>query len=77
MVPEQVHDGGPRQARKRGPGVVANDGAAAGLRHDGQEARVGLDGQARRRQYCPREHVDNDLLADGRDAAGLGALAED
>ncbi len=77
MVPEQVHDCRPRETGKYGPGVVADDGAAIGLRHDGQEARAGLDGQARRRQHGPREHVDDDLLADGGDAAGLGALAED
>ena len=56
---------------------MADDGAAAGLRHDGQEARAGLDGQSRRREHGAREDVDDDLLADRRDAARLGALPED
>ena len=77
IVAEQMHHGRPREAGEDGPGVVADDGAAAGLRHDGQEARAGLDGQSRRREHGAREDVDDDLLADRRDAARLGALPED
>lgn len=93
VVPEQVHDHAPADAREDGPGVVAH-GRADGLPGDhGQRERVGLvavvvvvapgdggglDGQPRQGQDDAREDVDDDLLVDAGDLArGAGAPAED
>lgn len=79
MPPEQVHDGGPREAGEDGPGVVPHLVAGSRAREDGQAGCVaGLHGQLGQGQHHARKHVDDDLLADARDLAGARrALAED
>src|SRR5688572_29825610 len=77
VVPEQQHHHAPRQARERGPCVVADLGTQR-LSGDDGEAGAGLDGEACEGESYAGEDVDDDLLVDGGDAASaFGAGAED
>lgn len=76
VVAEQVHDHGPAERGKDGPGVVADLVRSARLRDDG-EAASRLHGQARERQHHARKHVDDDLLVHRRDLARARAPAKD
>lgn len=63
VVAEHKHHHGPRQRRKRRPGVVA-DGRVQRLRgHDGEPV-ARLDGDAREGEHDARKDVDDDLLVD-------------
>ena len=63
---EQVHDGGPRNAGKDWPCVVADCGAPRRIRH-AREAVSRFDGHVCKGQHDAREHVDDNLLVDARD----------
>lgn len=75
VVAEEVHDEGPGEGGKDGPGVVA-DAGGGGLARDPRQALARLHRQPRRRQQRPREHVDHDLLVHRRDPPAPRPLPE-
>ena len=68
VLAEEVHDHGPTDAGKHGPGVVA-DGGTAGRIRQGRDSVAGLHGQPREGEHDPREDIDDDLLVHARDLA--------
>lgn len=63
MVAEDQHNTGPRERRKRRPGVFV-DHAAQRLGGYHGESMVGLHGDACEGQHHARKDVDDDLLVD-------------